>query len=131
MCIEKSIKLKFTKRPRYFYKVLLVRGYRFYSPYRNTEVLLNYPYSTSLGGIRCETQIYRSKVYGYAKLFVTFGEGLFFVCRTKMAAKHLIKRDLNSNEQYIIVRAVVPKGALIMSDGFQIATNCVTYTQII
>lgn len=129
MCIEKFIKLKYAKRTRHFYKVLLLHDCKLYSPYRNTEVRLDYTYFTSLKDINIETEIfsYYSK-RGYAKLFVTFGEGLFFVCKTKRAAKRLITRDLDPTNQYIIAKAIVPKGALMVSDGFQIATNFVRYT---
>ena len=133
MCLAVTVPVKVLRRTRRYYKVVNVEGDEFYSPYRNTPIVLgrDYYYNPATIGA-ADITIRKYESLGTAKIVLNFGFGLFHLYRNKRSAK----RHLNSMKEtypeleFVIVEAIVPKGSLVFVDSIlkeEIATNHVRY----
>lgn len=133
MCFEIRIPLEKTKKDKFFYKVLITDGIRYYTPYLNKEICLGRLYETSYDVLFPDVRVYNG--ISHYTLSIPFAEGVYHLCKNKKETKRLyndiLKDPRFTTFQYkpIIVKACVPKGSLLIK-GFNepyCAVNKVIY----
>ena len=123
MCFStKKLVLKQAKRNKVFYKVLepinelfADKIYRYVTPYREMEVHLGKWYSSD------------SATVEFCNSDITVGSGVFHLFKNRRSAESLA----NSSYKYIIVKAIVPKGAFYaINDLDEVITSDVRYEKL-
>ena len=77
MCLTVTVPIKVLRRTRRYYKVVSVEGDKFYSPYRQTLIVLGRDYYCSPVGIDADVTIRKYESLGMAHIVLNFGSGLF------------------------------------------------------
>ena len=123
MCFSvKKLVLKQAKRNKVFYKVLepinelfTDKTYRYITPYREMEVCLGKWYSSDSATIE------------FCNSDMTLGSGVFHLFKNRKSAESLA----NHSYKYIIVKAIVPKGAFYaINDLDEVITSDVRYEKL-
>ena len=131
MCFTANkITFKVAKRDKTYYKVLQIKeNGKYYPPYRDI-------YSVSLYEVTepyflDKIDIYANKHYPISRIEVT--SGFIHLYRTYFRAKVMyetIKNNHSKYNNYVIVKAIVPKGALYAKNITEVITDMVIYKEI-
>ena len=125
MCFcTKKLVLKQAKRDKVFYKVLeQVKVFsisnnvfiKYITPYRDMEVKLGKWYTSNSAIVDLSDSD-----------IIALGEGVFHLFKNRKSAESLVKRSY----KYIIVKAIVPKGAFYATNNNEVITSDVRYEKL-
>jgi hypothetical protein len=130
MCfVASKIIFRVAKRDKIYYKVLQVKNGKYYPPYRGIHsVYLNEvtdPYFLDQIDIHVN-----NRYYPFSQIEI--GSGFIHLYRTHFYAKIRCKtcQSNNSDENYVVVKAIVPKGSLYAKNETEVIADCVIYKKI-